>query len=137
MAVIGPIIITITLCLEGCFIPVHIKKTDYYGKDLQKMLEKYDPNPTKKYYENVNLEYELNQFSQKTTEELFNHVKNGEFNLDNCNLEFINHFYVLPYPSIDGSSELKEKKEIKAMHLIFMTDLYQHTPYSRKLTRWD
>ena len=70
---------------------------------------------------------------------LFNHVKKGKFILDHCGLEleFLNHFYVLPYPKIDGSSEFKEKKEIKAMYLIFLTDLYQHTPYSRKQARYN
>ena len=136
MAVIGPIIITITLNPDGVFVPLKINKIDYYSKDEQKILSKYLDNPKKQYkLEKMNLEYELNQFSTKATEELFNHVKNGEFILDHTGLEFINHFYVLPYPTIDGTSEFKEKKEIKAMYLIFLTDLYQHTPYSRKQAR--
>ena len=136
MAVIGPIVITITFCPEGVFIPVHVKKLDFYFGTGAQLRGDYDQGAERKFhYENVQLEYELSQFSPKATEELFNHVKNGEFILDNCSLEFINHFYVLPYPSIDGSSEFKEKREIKAMHLIFMTDLYQHTPFSRKLAR--
>ena len=93
MSVIGPIIITITLCPEGCFIPVSIKKTDYYNQKKEEILHNYEKDPERKYhYENMNLEYELNQFSTKAIEELFNHVKNGEFILDNCHLEYINHF---------------------------------------------
>lgn len=133
MAVIGPIIITITLSPDGCFIPLKIKKLNAFKK---RPLQNLNPNIQKKFhFEKVRLEYELNQFSPKATEQIFNQVKNGEFIIDHCNLEFLNHFYVLPYPTIDGTSEFKEKKEIKAMHLIFMTDLYQHSPYSRKLAR--
>ena len=112
MAVIGPIVITITFCPEGVFIPVHVKKLDFYFGTGAQLRGDYDQGAERKFhYENVQLEYELSQFSPKATEELFNHVKNGEFILDNCSLEFINHFYVLPYPSIDGSSEFKEKRE--------------------------
>lgn len=138
MKIIGPIYINIVLNPHAFFRPFSINKRSFLIDPQTYVLghlNAFERDAINYRVINVSLNYQLLQFDQKIENEIYAQVKNNSWYLDYIGLAYINHFYVFPLPCQDGISEFREQTEIRAMHIFFLTNLYEKSNYSRPLAR--
>lgn len=136
MEIIGPIVIEITFNPHAFFVPVPVTKYAYYA-GTRGDLEQYYKREAQIKFEitDPRLEYEMYELDQPQRQMILDQVREGKFILDYKGINYVNQFYILPYPTVDASSLFREKTEIRGMYFGFYTNLYQKTPLSRKQAR--
>lgn len=135
MKIIGPIYINITLNPNAFFIPYINTKLNYFF-DIESFISSIDYLKKIKYQINdAKLYYQLIELNDKAENEIYQQVRNNNWFLDYKNYGYLNHFYLFGSPTQDGISEFREQCEIKSIYIFFLTNLYEHSPYSRRLSR--
>jgi hypothetical protein len=140
LKILGPILITIQFEPFACFIPYLIKKKKYVKfietNDINYLMDDYMNDIKIEYIlKNVYLEYNLYEFNKKVETKLYNQIKNNSWCIDYNGIQILNYYYLMNHPTTDISGYFKDKTQIRALYIGFLSDLYTKSPYSRQFAR--
>ena len=140
----GALTIVVTLNPYAFFVPVTISEANYFNlytrnEDYLKACVNID-NPSTNYYcSKALLSTRQLRFHPAIHNRILDKVRNGEWISDYIELELLAQNYYIPNksgPNITYTRSI-EKSSIKAIYITFTNDLYKHTPYARKLVRYN
>lgn len=135
MRVFGPLFIKIHINKYAFFVPTKITKNDYINENFNGIESQLVPAKRDFEIRNTVIQYEIIEYSSHIKSQLMNQVANHGWITDYKGLVLSNQFYLMNYPSFDGVAGFKDKNQIRAIYITLTTDLYQKTPYARRLAR--
>jgi hypothetical protein len=141
----GILTIVITLNPNAFFVPAGLKEYEYWDADSKKNnenkltadhLQLSDSVDNRFKIKDPILQTEQYRFSPQIHSRILSQVNAGGWILDYIDLEIIDQVYCKDFPSLTFTKAIS-RKNIKAIYNIFTNDLYKHSKYARKLSRYN